>query len=356
VFLLRQSQLCIAAALDPHFRQVRLLFLALPPIMKRRFCFAPLSICGALVCATLVSVCSVHAQDYVFTGATSSDPTDGTNYSSGTAPVFGGAVTGQLDVNNGSANPLIYTSTQGTTVFSSYLDVGVFAGANSSFQMTGGNATFSANSFPNAVGFGGTNFISVSGGILNFTGAFTGGGGPDSLWLTNDGNGTFNLSGGTVNIAQELAFSRDGGTGTLNITGGVFNVQGATGTLFNGMNNGASVGTINLGLGNGVFEETASSTINLGTNFKVDFATGSNGVFSLFGQTAAGYDALITAGDFKVAGSTDTNLADYAYTLSGGQGTLQLATAGVPEPSAWAVVLLSAALGGVALRRRSVHR
>jgi hypothetical protein len=234
---------------------------------------------GALLAASFAVLTSAHAQ-YTWTGVTSSDPTVGTNYSGGTAPTFGGTVSNGLVVANGPAgtNLLQYTSAEGTTVFTASLNVweqdnNNFA-TNSEFDVTGGNVTFNASAFPNSIGFhsSGTSTIGVSGGGGGFVGAFQG----DSLWLGNEKSATFNLSGGTVNVQDELAVSRNGSAATLNITGGVFDVQGASGTLYNG-NGGSGASVINLS--NGLFEETASNAINLGGNFALNFTTGSTGQF-----------------------------------------------------------------------------
>jgi hypothetical protein len=312
---------------------------------------------GALLAASLSLYTSAHAQDYVFNGSDSSDPEDALNYNNYISPGYGSTVLGDLQVDNGGADPFIYSSDDGTTVFTSYLQVGVYAAAGASFQMTGGSLTFTSSNSTSvsAIGFSGTNSISVSGGTLNFDGSYTNGGGPDSLWLGNQSNGTFNLSGGTVNIQQELAFSRNGATATLNITGGVFDVQGTTGTLYN---SDTGSGTARINLGDGLFEETDSSAINLGGNFLLNFTTGSTGQFSLFGESASSFDSLINAGDVQVNGAVDKTLADFSTTTSGGQGILTLATAAAtPEPSTWAMLI-----GGFALllgvqrlsRKRSV--
>jgi hypothetical protein len=304
---------------------------------------------GALLAASFAVLTSAHAQ-FVWTGTTSSDASDSSNYS-GTAPTFGGTDAAALDVNdnayNGTpvGNPMIYSAAQGTTVFTGALNVGAnYTTLNSEFEVTGGNVTFSANSFPSSVGFASSNSstISVSGGVLNFNGAFTGGGGPDSLWLSNETTSIFDVSGGTVNIQQELAFARDGGTATLNITGGVFDVQGATGTLFNGSNNNASNGVINIS--NGEFEETASDSLNLtASKFTVNFTAGSGSLSLFSADSGAAAEALlsadVTAGLIQDNGTT--NASAFSITTSGDTATVALVA---PEPSTWAMLI-----GGFAL-------
>jgi hypothetical protein len=313
---------------------------------------------GALLAASLSLYTSAHAQDYVFNGSDSSDPEDALNYNNYISPGYGSTVLGSLDVDNPAGDTFLYTSGDGTTVFTGYLDVGVATNvAGSSFQMTGGSLTFTGTSFPNAVGFNSTSSISVSGGTLNFDGTYNdnSGGGIVSFWLSNQSTSVFNISDGTVNIQNELAFSRNGGAATLNITGGVFDVQGTAGTLYN---SATGSGTARINLGDGLFEETDSSAINLGGNFLLNFTTGSTGQFSLFGESASSFDSLINAGDVQVNGAVDKTLADFSTTTSGGQGILTLATAAAtPEPSTWAMLI-----GGFALllgvqrlsRKRSV--
>jgi hypothetical protein len=256
----------------------------------------------------------------------------------------------QLDVND-SNSP--YTIASGTNTFddgSGYgLWVGFFGGGGpSTFDVTGGTTSFVGTSY---LGFytSAVNTVNISAGEVDFSEGSDAAIAGTTLILGNEKDLTFNLSGGLVTVSSENQISRDGSTAILTITGGVYDVEGAAGTVYDSntaiSGNAAGTATINLG-GNGVFEETGSSVL-LGLNgssFAINFQSGGSGELSLLSETALGYDALITAGDFQVDGKVDMDVADYAYStaISGTQGVLGLATA--PEPSTWAMLI-----GGFAL-------
>jgi hypothetical protein len=134
----------------------------------------------------------------------------------------------------------------------------------------------------------------------------------------------------------------------------VFDAESTNGTTY-GTNNTGGLATINL-TGNGIYEQTGTGSIALGTNFYVNFGTASLGQFSLLNASAATLDGYITSGNIEINGAVDTNTGDYnvigAPTAGPGQGIIELATPAVPEPSTWAM-LLSGALILVGFQRFS---
>jgi hypothetical protein len=269
---------------------------------------------AALLITLFITSSTLNAQ--IFSGAVSSDPTVQGNYSSGTAPTFGGTVadvgTFQIQTHSDSASPgstFIYSSSLGTTVFDAYTYI---ASTNNSsgegiLDMQGGNLSFGASAggsgSQNVLGDG---ILNVSGGTINFLNGAIGDG--TSFWIgNNNGNGTVNLTGGTIITQNGLLLGRDGSTGTANLTAGLFEIEGATLT-FNG-----------------------SSTIN--------FTTGSTAQLSVNGQTQSSYDALISSGDILVNGAAAT-ASQFSFSTLGSQGILELGSpVSAPEPSTWASLL-----------------
>jgi autotransporter family porin len=282
---------------------------------------------------------SAHAQ-YGWTGATSSDPSISTNYNT-TPPTYGASNSGTLFIQNGaSGSPLSYSSAQGATTFTE-IRIGVSttngAASGSELDLTGGMLTINSSG-TSTIGYMGSGNLGVSGGTLSVNGA-------DQFWFGNTFAVTANVSGtGTVNIGDQFLPSRQGAVVNLNVTGnGVFDVTNGSGTQYNA-NGGAGATTITLG-GRGIFEQTASSAINLAgnANFKINFQSGSLGQFSILNDSTTTLDGLISGGSIEINGAPDTTLTDYTVTgaaAAGSQGTIQLA--GVPEPATWAMLLIGA--------------
>ena len=86
-----------------------------------------------------------------------------------------------------------------------------------------------------------TDTVNQSNGAINVTGG-------GQLFVGNVGVGVYNLSGGSVDVANYIALGRSSGTGTLNMTGGAFNQDGGgnllIGTGFNNNGNPA-IGVLN---------------------------------------------------------------------------------------------------------------
>ena len=299
---------------------------------------------GVLMAASLALINSAHA-DFNWTGATSTDPTVSTNWST-TPPTVNAANSGSLFIANGTTGQILdYTSADGTTSFSGDLRVGSTSSnggaAGSEMDVSGGSLTIlNSGNGTNTIGYNGSGTVGVSGGTLTVDGT------TDTYWFANTYAATANVSGtGQFIINDQVLFSRQGATATVNLSGsGVMNLTSTKGSTYN-TNGGNGTVTINIG-GNGIFEQTGSGTISLSTTFAatpkftIDFGAGSMGEFSLLGDSTSTLDSYITAGDFYIAGAQDTSLSDYQVigaANSSSQGIIELAA--VPEPSTWAMLL-----------------
>jgi hypothetical protein len=250
---------------------------------------------------------------------------------------------------NAGANAAVYSAADGSTTFTDNLNVGDGSGAAGNvMNITGGTLTTGAANgagydFFNDIGYG-TNtsgVLNISGGTLNANGVNTT---FDNIGLDigfgTGASGALNVSGGTVNVQGALEI--DNGS-LITLTGGLINVMSISGTAANTFDGAgfSSGGPITFGAGNGVFEESASSTL---TGVTINFLSGSAGELSLLGETATGFDALIASGAIEKNGVADMNTADFTTTTSGGQGILELAATTAPEPSTWVMLM-----GGFAL-------
>ena len=177
----------------------------------------------------------------------------------------------------------------------------------------------------------------------------------NELWVGQNGTGTFNQSGGTLNVGNWIAVGRQGGTGVWNLTGGVVNKTGGGDISISGdgaselgivnqaggvLNNTASdtyigdgsVGAWNLSGGTANFSETdlgrnggAAGTVNLtggvmnaavaNGQFAVGYAAGSTGVLN------------VTAGTLNV-GTAASNTTGLLAIGQAGTGTLSLSGTG----------------------------
>lgn len=223
-----------------------------------------------------------------------------------------------------------------------------------------------------------------SGGTLNW---FLSGSSEQSLRIGNGGSangtsglntrGVVNLNGGTFNVtldpAQALtdanrgfAIGQSGGTGTLNLNAGLLTVTGdlpfALGGVWGNLPTVALPGNVPaftdngnglINLGSGVLQLIGSSLFGVGADDNINFlSSGVNvGALSILNWTSADFLALATAGKIQVDGEDVTDLSQFTYSSTGGQGILQLTS--VPEPGAFALTIAGLGLLTVWNRRRA---
>jgi len=255
--------------------------------------------------------------------------------------------------------------TSGTlTLSGGTLDVGgeVAIGENGGFgtvNQTAGDFNFATGAALNAgfsLGGTGTGVYNMQGGTLSQVG-----GDPDSPLSWNyigrdaDGNGTLNLSDGTISFGALTALGgANGATGTVNQTGGTFEVRDRQLVL----------GDDGTGIQSGVYD-MSGGTLRVGDDLSVANGRNSSGMLTISGtaavevgdifrigqgdpdgspadgvvvQTGGTVDVITAAlvgvqpgatGLYDISGGTiATNQAFYVGALAGGQGTLNLSGTG----------------------------
>lgn len=155
--------------------------------------------------------------------------------------------------------------------------------------------------------------------------------------LGADDNQVFNISNGSTFTAGATTLNN---SSALNISGATFSATDLT------LNSYGAGGFVNLFDG-GQLNISGSFTNN--ANFiNFDSASTTGSVF-IDNVDVATVQAMVTAGDFGIAGAAETTLSSFSYTING-SGVDIVSSAAVPEPSSTALL----GLGGLALilRRR----
>jgi hypothetical protein len=220
----------------------------------------------------------------------------------------------------------IFRQTGGTVTSSTWIAVGIGSSSEAQYNLSGGitnAAGFEVADTRGVVNISGTGVLNVSGAIEN---------------PTRNGNGTFNISGGTINTGGYQQGGRDGqvGAGVTNQTGGIVNV---TGDLIVQRPN---VGTGAYNLSGGTLSVNGSIQGTLGT---FTFAGGkitrsSPGVITFNGDLTTGAPA-----------ATLGLGPDFSFQINGALNnaaglTLELTGLGIPDQPA---LLLSPVTGSFAL-------
>jgi len=128
-------------------------------------------------------------------------------------------VTSEMNVTTNGGTGVVNLE-NGTIVANNFLRVGYQAGSNGTLNMTGGTIRKQGSNNLIIGAGGGTGTAHVSGGTINIS---------NELWVGNAANskGTLNFSGGTVTGGTYVCIGRDTGTkGTLNFTGGTWTKSG----------------------------------------------------------------------------------------------------------------------------------
>ena len=209
--------------------------------------------------ALIISVAgAAHGATYTWTGAVSSDFTDSGNWSGGNVANTGTTEASRISVQNESNAPLLYTATQGTTIYEgdgSSRALFIASGGDGAMSMTGGTFDSRGNSRDGISNGGegsltidGGNYININGGSSTFLVKF-GGSGTATLGVhsgsftvgelrfgdsaTSGGTGIVNLDGGTLtaNIIRKGPEGTSAVNATFNFNGGTL-VAGASSTTF----------------------------------------------------------------------------------------------------------------------------
>jgi hypothetical protein len=178
--------------------------------------------------------------------------------SAGTLSANGWGFVGR-DGGNGTFN----LSGTGIVNISGETHVGAFGGSGTFIMSAGSYTTGQFHIGGTSAGGGGTGFGTLSGGTILSNNDFDFGYGPNSA------TGVFNQTGGAFNQGGGWGFiGRTGGAGTYNLSGGSLNVAGQLNVAFTDVQNGATPSGVTSGLinmpagGTGVLN--VGETLNLG--------------------------------------------------------------------------------------------
>ena len=135
---------------------------------------------------------------------------------------------------------------------------------------------------------------------------------PGQFLIGNVGTAIYNLSGGSIDVSNYVAIGRSSGNGTFNMTGGTLNQDGGGGNLLVGTgfnNNGPSaVGVLNQSAG----------TINSQGQFLVPESSPSTGTYNLSGTGTLNVNNWLAVG--RNSGSGVLNLTNGTITKTGTTG------------------------------------
>lgn len=192
----------------------------------------------------------------------------------GAATRVSSSVTDYVNQTNGAVNVtgngLVLIGNVGNGVYN-LIGGSINASNNISVGATGGTGTLNLAGGTFSQGGGGTFRIGDSGvGVVNQTGGtivtYN-----NEVWMgqSTTGNGTYNLSAGSLICSNWLALGREGGTGVLNISGGsVFKAGGGNLTITHGTGASGTInqtgGSITIAAGEvWIGEDTAAGTWNI---------------------------------------------------------------------------------------------
>lgn len=213
--------------------------------------------------AAVLLACPVHAADFTWTGATSSDFSVSSNWSGAAPSPTGGGVAApvawRISVQNGTGNTLVYSAAQGYTVLS---------GGGSSRSLFIGNTSNGS--------------MSITGGIFESTSTGADGmvNGAGSVALLSIDGGTYRKITGTGAASTFGVYYAGAGNsrGTLDINSGSFEVT----TLDLQNSNGTST------LAAGLYESTVNldgGTLSVGSIVRAATSTGIDAIMNFNGGT-----------------------------------------------------------------------
>lgn len=240
----------------------------------------------------------------------------------GKPPTAAATNNGDLFINNGQNASLVYTESEGKTVFQVVdFKVGSAQHRGGELKITGGELSV-ASKFCLVVGQNNnqTSTLAVTGGKLTLDSRSDA---PPDERTFRVGNGfapntqgILTVSGGTLVIntpgTPELGgfvIGNNHANGQVTLTGGLLVVASRHGTTFQ-PSHGRGIGRLTFGPGDGVFMQTDSKQIAFGqgggeTSY-IDFQPGTRGQLSLNEATEDDYVAWVQAGKIRLNGQPTT--------------------------------------------------
>jgi autotransporter-associated beta strand protein len=234
----------------------------------------------------------------------------------------------------GSNGEGIFTQTGGTHTISGnsagILDIGYVTGSKGTYILSG---TGALTAFNENIGYFSTGLFQQSGGTNTATHAL-------SLGYEKNGNGTYQLSGGTLSVAWEYVgdkgtglFQQTGGTHTVSQTLRIGSSTNSTGTYELSGTGKLSAQYEDIGdQGNGSFKQSGG-THTVTNDLYLSHYSGSSGTYLLSGGTLSAkneYLGYANSGTFTQSGGTHTvNNNLYIGYNAGVTGTYELSGTGV---------------------------
>jgi autotransporter-associated beta strand protein len=191
-------------------------------------------------------------------------------------------------------------------------------GAYSPMAFSGYNADIIAESSATVIASGAiTNVVNQTGGAINLTNN-------GRLFVGNFGTGVYNLSGGSIDVHNNIIFGRSGGNGTFNMTGGTLNQDGGgnleVGTGFQSAAGATAMGTLN----------QSGGVINCQGQFLIpeNAASGASciGTFNMDGTAQVFVTNWLAVG--RNSGTGYLNLTNGSITKLGTTGNLDIGAGG----------------------------
>lgn len=240
----------------------------------------------------------------------------------GKPPMANSFNAGDLFIANAKNAPLVYSDTDGKTVFESAdFKVGSLPNRGGDLRITGGELTvFARYCFAVGQNNNQTSTLTLTDGKLTLNSRYDAEPGDRNFRVGNGRaphtQGFLNMSGGILAInppgTAELAgfiIANESASGRVTLTGGLLVVASRHGTAFQPLN-GRGVGILTFGQGDGVFMQTDSKQITFGQGggaaSYINFEADSRGQLSLNEATEEDYVAWVRAGKIRLNGQPTT--------------------------------------------------